>query len=233
MFSMDHVWIDAPGRLLRHGTRDDADVEVCVESLGEPFQHRESRYGTAGLEPRHGRLRHARGAGKLGLTPGAPPAQFPYRPAQLERQHCRLVRIPRTQLTPPPFPQLRPACPLSHRRRPLILAHRVRLGQAASQRAPRAGHLGGLPHPRLGERRQQHYPPARCDPVGDPDRSALQMEPQLAQFAVKLPRVRLTQQWTLLGEQVYVEGSRRKLCGRQQFQPVPHFRFQLDGTPRS
>jgi hypothetical protein len=58
------------------------------------------------------------------------------------------------------------------------------------------------------------------DPVSDPDRPPLEVEPQLAQLPIKLLRVRLTQQRSLFNEQVDVERRVGELSGRQALQPL-------------
>ena len=92
---------------------------------------------------------------------------------------------------PPPHSTARPAAshPDRHRaRRPCAPPQAT--GPEPAWPAP----LHDLPHPRLREHRQQHDRPTRGNPVRHPHRRPLQVEPQLTQLPVQLPRVRLPQQ---------------------------------------
>lgn len=81
------------------------------------------------------------------------------------------------------------------------------------------------------ERREQDDPPAARDPVRHTHRLPIQMEPQLAELAVQLRRVRLTQQRTFLSKQINVDAAICELPYRQLLQPLPNLLFKFNVYP--
>jgi hypothetical protein len=90
----------------------------------------------------------------------------------------------------------------------------MQLGDAPSQRPTGTLNLPIFPHPRLHEHRQQHDPPTRSDPLSDPHRLSIDVEPQLPKFPVELPRVRLTKKRPSISEKIDIERHRGELLGR-------------------
>jgi hypothetical protein len=102
------------------------------------------------------------------------------------------------------------------------------LSNALLHRPPRSIDLGALPTLGLREHGQQNDSPSRRDPIRHPNRPSDQKEPQLAELAVQLARVRLVQQRAELGEPVDMEtGTPFRLLVELEI-PVPNFRFELD-----
>ena len=59
----------------------------------------------------------------------------------------------------------------------------------------------------------------------------VKIEAKLAQLAVELPGIRLTEQWPFVREQVEMERGRRELHGRKSFEPVPDLWLEFYATP--
>lgn len=91
---------------------------------------------------------------------------------------------------------------------------------ASEHRLLRPCHLRAIPVLGLGKDRQQDDPPSRSDPVRDPNCLAAQIEPQLAQLAVKLFGVRLGEQDSSLDQQIDVERCMTEFAARER-QDIP------------
>ena len=170
-----------------------------MDGLSPPSDNSSASWRTrnraTGFEPGHRGLGHARPLRQCGLAQAVLFPEFTHSPTQLVRQPRDVIDLGCTWFS---RPSAGPAAPASHPAATsqsllAVLVHRVLLGDAPSQRPPRPIDLLGLPHPGLGEYRQQDNPPPRRDPIGHPHRSAAQVEPQLPQLALKLTRVRLAQ----------------------------------------
>jgi hypothetical protein len=72
----------------------------------------------------------------------------------------------------------------------IIILGSVSLRDAAPHSQHRSLDLAPLLSPRLDKDREHHDPPPRGDPIGDPSGTAIKIEPQLAELAVKLLRMR-------------------------------------------
>jgi hypothetical protein len=71
------------------------------------------------------------------------------------------------------------------------------------------------------------------DEVADPAPFAAQIEAQLAELALELPRVGLVEQDTLLLQQVDVERHVTEFLVREIQEPIPDLRLKLNSTPNS
>lgn len=192
------------------GVRAECDVEVRVQRCRKPRQQRHGRRRPARLQARQLRLGHASPFGKLSL--GQTELRTPVVHHLAKQQRCTGLLVRRGVLI---STGARPAN-VSRRHRPhpisrltTTYAHTPRSQARGLHDLPRMPAAlrppARPPHPRAAgsyETRQQHLPRTGRQPVADPHGAALQMETHLAGLTRKVPRVRLPQRLSMIGEDV-------------------------------
>jgi hypothetical protein len=172
-------------------TRLETHPETHVQGRRQPLQHRESRNGPTGLEPSNRGLCHPRRLRQLCRAPTPALTKLPNGTAELERQPRRVVRFSSTRLSHPPLPHRGPTATFAHDL--TFLVHDLVCLIDAPRKRPTCPVDLPLVRIRVLRNRQQDDPLVGRDPVGDPDRLPLEVEPQLAQLPIELLRAsRLT-----------------------------------------